>query len=208
MTWWQMLEQMDLSNGRRTRHKADGRVEFYRRSMCTGGFYYLWKGDGVITAWRYSWSFTYIQIRSKVRVEQCLHSTHKFLACTATCLPYFTVQYNIWTGDTQWRRCFRHYATSRKVADSIPDGVIGIFQWHNPSGRNVAMGVESSSNRNEYQEYFLGWQPYHLHVPIVLKYGSLNLLEPSGPLQSCNGTALPLYNIRTEVKLEDIILGI
>jgi hypothetical protein len=25
-----------------------------------------------------------------------------------------------------------------------------------------------------------GWQTYHLHVPIVLKSGSLNLLEPSG----------------------------
>jgi len=34
--------------------------------------------------------------------------------------------------------------------------------------------------------------PYHLHVPIVLKYGSLSLLEPSGPVQACNGTALPL----------------
>jgi len=32
-----------------------------------------------------------------------------------------------------------------------------------------------------------GWQPYHLHVPIVLKSGSLNLLEPSGPVQGCNG---------------------
>jgi hypothetical protein len=37
-----------------------------------------------------------------------------------------------------------------------------------------------------------GWQPYHLHVPIVLKSGSLNLLEPPGPLQACDGIALPL----------------
>jgi hypothetical protein len=29
-------------------------------------------------------------------------------------------------------------------------------------------------------------------VPIVLKSGSLNLLEPSGPVQACNGTVLPL----------------
>jgi hypothetical protein len=27
---------------------------------------------------------------------------------------------------------------------------------------------------------------------VVMKYGNLNLLEPSGPLQACNGTALPL----------------
>jgi hypothetical protein len=29
-------------------------------------------------------------------------------------------------------------------------------------------------------------------LPIVLKSGSLKLLEPSGPVQACNGTALPL----------------
>jgi hypothetical protein len=31
-----------------------------------------------------------------------------------------------------------------------------------------------------------------LNVPIVLKSGSLNLLDPSGPVQACNGIALPL----------------
>ena len=30
-------------------------------------------------------------------------------------------------------------------------------------------------------------------MPIVLKSGSLNLLEPSGPPQVCNGIALPFY---------------
>jgi hypothetical protein len=29
-------------------------------------------------------------------------------------------------------------------------------------------------------------------VPIVLKSGSLNLLEPLRPVQACNGIALPL----------------
>ena len=36
-----------------------------------------------------------------------------------------------------------------------------------------------------------GWQPYHLPVPIVLKYGSLSFLEPSGSVQACNGIVLP-----------------
>ena len=66
--------------------------------------------------------------------------------------------------------------------------------------RHHGPGVDSASNRNEYQEYFpgvkaagaYGWHPYHLHVPIVLKSGSPNLLEPSGPVQACNGIALPL----------------
>jgi hypothetical protein len=66
--------------------------------------------------------------------------------------------------------------------------------------RKPSVGVDSASNRNEYQECFLGvkmasalgWQPYHIHVLTVLKSGSLNILEPLGPVQACNGIALPL----------------
>jgi hypothetical protein len=36
----------------------------------------------------------------------------------------------------QW---LRNCATNRKVAGSIPDGVIGVF--HNPSGRTMALGL-------------------------------------------------------------------
>ena len=54
-------------------------------------------------------------------------------------------------------------------------------------------GVDSASNKNEYQECFLevkaagalGWQPYQLQVSIIFKSGSLNLLEPSGLDQAC-----------------------
>ena len=42
------------------------------------------------------------------------------------------------TAVAQWLRC---YATNRKVAGSIPDGVIGIFHWHNPSNRTMALGL-------------------------------------------------------------------
>jgi len=50
------------------------------------------------------------------------------------------------------------------------------------STRNISRGVKVAGA--------YGWQPYHLHVPIVLKSWSLNLLEPTGPVQSCNGIAL------------------
>ena len=30
---------------------------------------------------------------------------------------------------------------NRKVAGSIPDDVIGIFQWHNPSDRTMSLGL-------------------------------------------------------------------
>jgi hypothetical protein len=33
-----------------------------------------------------------------------------------------------------------HCATNRKVAESIPVWVSGIFHWHNPVGRTMALG--------------------------------------------------------------------
>ena len=39
--------------------------------------------------------------------------------------------------------------------DGIPEGVIGIIHWHNPSGYTMALGVNSASNRSKYQECFL-----------------------------------------------------
>jgi len=47
-----------------------------------------------------------------------------------------------------------HYATKRQVAGSIPDGVIGIFQWQSFRSR-YGPGVDSASNSNDYQVYFL-----------------------------------------------------
>jgi hypothetical protein len=40
-----------------------------------------------------------------------------------------------------------------------------------------------------------GWQPHHLHVPNVMKFWSLNLLEPSGPHRACYGNPLLLPHI-------------
>jgi len=54
------------------------------------------------------------------------------------------------------------------------------------STRNISWGLKAAGAQ--------GSQPYHLHVPIVLKSGNLTLLEPSGPVQACNGIALPLYS--------------
>ena len=34
-----------------------------------------------------------------------------------------------------------------------------------------------------------------VHVLIVLKSGNLDLLEPSGPVQACNGIALPFTDV-------------
>ena len=99
-----------------------------------------------------------------------------------------------WGHNERWCSWLRHCATGRKVAGSI-----WIFHWHNPSGRTVAQvptqsltevstrgraGVKATDAR--------GWQTYHFHEQIILKSGSLNLLEPSGPVKAYNWTALPL----------------
>ena len=62
---------------------------------------------------------------------------------------YVTIPYE-GTAVAQWLRCC---ATYRKVAGSIPvEFFIDIKSFRSHYGP----GVDSASNRNEYQEYFLG----------------------------------------------------
>jgi len=93
----------------------------------------------------------------------------------------------------------RSCATNRKVAGSIPAGVSGFFIDTKSFRSHYGPGVDLASNRNEYQEYFLGYgRPVRKadNLPpscaVVKKSGNLNFLESSGPVQACNGTDLPL----------------
>ena len=47
-------------------------------------------------------------------------------------------------------------ATNRKVDGSIPAGVSGFFVDRKSFRSHYGPGFDSASNRNEYQEYFLG----------------------------------------------------
>ena len=53
----------------------------------------------------------------------------------------------------QWLRCC---ARNRKIACSIPADVSGFFIDIRSFQSHYGPGVDSASNRNEYQEYFLG----------------------------------------------------
>jgi hypothetical protein len=53
------------------------------------------------------------------------------------------------SGCTRCRIWLRQCATSRKVAGYISDGVTGILHWPDP-------GINSATNRNDYDEYLLG----------------------------------------------------
>ena len=57
------------------------------------------------------------------------------------------------TAVAQWLRCC---VTNRKVAGSIPAGVSGFFIDIKSFRSHYGPGVDSASNRNEFQEYFLG----------------------------------------------------
>ena len=82
-----------------------------------------------------------------------------------------------------------------------PEGRGFDSRWcHNPSGRTMALGLtqpltEISARNISWWVKFagvLGWQSCHLNVLIILKSGSLNLLEPSGPVKVCNGLLPPV----------------
>ena len=65
-----------------------------------------------------------------------------------------TGTYHVWgTAVAQW---LRYCATNRKVAGSIPAGVSGFFIEIKSFRSHYGSGVDSASNRNEYQEHFPG----------------------------------------------------
>ena len=84
------------------------------------------------------------------------------------------------------------FATSRKVAGSIPDSNIGIFHWLKPSDR--IMAVRSTQPVTEMTARDItwgvkadgayGWQPCHLHVSIILKCWDR---QPLGAVRACPG---------------------
>jgi hypothetical protein len=95
------------------------------------------------------------------------------------------------TAVAQWlRRC----ATNRKIAGSIPDGFRWNFSLTQSFRSHYGPGVDSGSNRNEYQDYFLGVKSgrcvrlttYHHPVPLSRNLGTLtswNPLGTSGPVK-------------------------
>jgi hypothetical protein len=89
-------------------------------------------------------------------------------------------------------------ATNQKVAVSIPDGVMEFFININPCYRTVDLG--STQSETEMSTRRISWGKYGRCVrlttlppscAVVIKSGNLKFLEASGPLQVCNGTALP-----------------
>jgi hypothetical protein len=103
----------------------------------------------------------------------------------------------------QW---LRYCVTNRKVAGSIPDGVIGIFHWHNPSDRTMALG--STQPLTEMSTGIFpggkGWQPYHHPVPSSCNLGTLTTWNPLGHSMPLTGLIYLLLTKKERNVLFDI----
>ena len=92
-----------------------------------------------------------LQTPRRIPTSKCKSSRQEVLDRLNKIMSH--VLYELGTVVTQLlRRC----ATNRKVAGSIPDGVTGFFIHIKPFRSHYGPGVDSASNRKEYQEYFLG----------------------------------------------------
>jgi len=86
----------------------------------------------------------------------CMHDApkHKYaLKITCDKHEFERIQIVPGTAVAQWLRCC---ATIRKVAGSIPAGVNGFFIEIKSFRSHYGPGVNSASNKNQCQEYFLG----------------------------------------------------
>jgi len=59
---------------------------------------------------------------------------------------------------TQWCSWLKHCATSQKVTGLIPNGVIGIFHWHNPSSCTMVLGSTQSLTDMSTRSTSWGWR--------------------------------------------------
>jgi len=104
-----------------------------------------------------------------------------------------SIQQSITGRGTWWRSWLRHCATSQKVAGSIPDGVIGIFHWLNPSSCTMALGSTQPETEMSTRNISCRWGKGSLCVRLTTLPPScadcLQIWEPQPPgtLRDCPG---------------------
>jgi hypothetical protein len=102
----------------------------------------------------------------------------------------------------------RHCTTSRKVAGSIPYGVIEIFHLHNPVGCNMAFG--STNPRPEMSTTYISWRKRRL-VPCTDNFTTFvcdclefNLLEHYGAVIGMYRECLTLVSLARHASVSPV----
>jgi hypothetical protein len=118
---------------------------------------------------------------------------------------WFRLSYMTWRA-TRWRSWVWRCVTCRKVGGSIPDSVIGVFHWRNPSGRRMALELTQTLT-DECQEYFLGGEDGRCIGLTTLPPSRADCLEiwepePPGNLRACPDLYWDCYTFLYCVKLE------
>jgi hypothetical protein len=106
------------------------------------------------------------------------------------------VKFTFYQSSCSARSRLRHSITSLMVAGSIPDSVIWNSSLTQFFRSHYGPGVNSASNKNEYQECFLGGKDGRRVGLSTLPHscaGCLETWEPqtSGTLRACREIALP-----------------
>ena len=94
-------------------------------------------------------------------------------------------------------------ATNRKVAGSIPDGVFGIFHWHNPFCRTMGLGSTQPLTELSTRRISCALLPYHFPVPLSWNVGTLTPWNPLGHSRLVTGL---LYLYRSVIQQLEFIL--
>jgi len=84
------------------------------------------------------------------------------------------------------------WGTSRRVAGSIPDDVIGTFHGHNPSGGTMAL---------ELTQPLTEWRPVTTLPPSCADCQEIWAPQPPGTLRACARFALPCLLLITHFSL-------
>ena len=93
----------------------------------------------------------------------------------------------------QW---LRHYATNLRSPVRFPVASLD-FLVMSPSDRSMALGSTQPLVIMGEGGQCVRLTTLAPSCAVVMKCGNLNFLEPSGPLQACNGTPLTYINIFT-----------
>ena len=125
---------------------------------------------------------------------QWLHFPYAFM-CTGRILIFI-----FFIGGTRWLSWLKHCATSRKVGCSIPDGVIGIFHWHNSSGCTMALGLNQPLTEMSTRNISWGGKSGRcvgLTIPALSSADCLEIWEPQPPgtLRACPGLSWDYFTL-------------